>query len=247
MRNNPVEIQKTKVKELQLELPKTHIKITCPSCNTEAAAEHINIQDKIAKCGGCNAVFPFQEEVNQLLEQTTPTPPKQTILRPEGIEVFQFNRELELTFKKPFSGWLIPALMFFPFCAIMLTISYITIGTIPILLPIAFWMPALLFIYRAIVRATARITIDKQFLNISQRNRINTQEKSYPLLEVDQLYIKKLPNQPGYSLNAIINSKSGSKHVTLVPYLKSHSKVMYLEQVIEKHLGIIDREITATT
>ena len=41
----------------------------------------------------------------------------------------------------------------------------------------------------------------------------------------------------------ILNGIEGQKHVPLIPVLGSLSKARYLEQEIEKHLGIIDREV----
>jgi len=37
------------------------------------------------------------------------------------------------------------------------------------------------------------------------------------------------------------------KHVRLIPNLDSKSKALYMEQEIEKHLGIIDREVLEET
>lgn len=41
----------------------------------------------------------------------------------------------------------------------------------------------------------------------------------------------------------IINGADGQKHIVLISKVLSLSKAKHLEQEIEKHLGIIDREV----
>ena len=160
MEQQPLQQHKTKLKELTLELPKDYQIVSCPSCNLAVPATDLNIHDKIGKCCECNALFPLQDTINLLLQATTVDQPKQTILRPEGIEVFEFKNELELSFKKHFSFWLIPALIFFPFFSILFTTIYFNVGTMPILVPVLFWIPTLISLYLTIVRSTIRINID---------------------------------------------------------------------------------------
>jgi len=64
------------------------IKVVCPSCNTTAPVEHINIQDKIAKCGGCDSVFSFGEAVATKLQTRVSN---DEIPRPAGVELYEFE------------------------------------------------------------------------------------------------------------------------------------------------------------
>ena len=41
----------------------------------------------------------------------------------------------------------------------------------------------------------------------------------------------------------IVNGAEGQRHVVLIPKVSSLSKAKYLEQEIEKHLGIKDRKV----
>ena len=62
--------------------------------------------------------------------------------------------------------------------------------------------------------------------------------------DIDQLYVKTIVSDGvTYSVCLIRNGPDGMKHIPLITSLKSHSKALFLEQEIEKHLGIIDREV----
>ena len=45
----------------------------------------------------------------------------------------------------------------------------------------------------------------------------------------------------------LINGLDGQKNIKLIPNLDSKSKALYMEQEIEKHLGIIDRAVVEET
>ena len=81
--------------------PENYVEICCPKCDSAIPADDLNIDDKIGKCTSCNIVFPFEKEIASLKNEHRKT--SQRILRPEGIEMFHFNDELELSFKSAFS------------------------------------------------------------------------------------------------------------------------------------------------
>ena len=236
------------LKELSLELPKEYQTVCCPSCDTDIPATDLNIHDKVGKCVSCNVLFPLQGTIQSLVHTPLSFQPKQTILRPEGIDVFQFRNELEFSFKRPVSEWsLLFLFLYAAFIPLPLTIAYFAgNGKMPILVPIFLWIPSLLSLYYLYFKkSTSSITIDDKQVTIQYRTKGRKRAQSYAVSDIDQLYIKKLSSQSGYSLHAIVDSENGSTHVTLIPLLKSHSKAIYLEQEIERHLGIIDREVTA--
>jgi len=81
-------------------------------------ADNININDKIAKCGGCHAVFPFQHEIDKLLNARKP---KQTVLRPDGIDLYAYQNELEIAVKQPTIGWDVIPWIVWPWIPILFT------------------------------------------------------------------------------------------------------------------------------
>ena len=99
------EPHKLKLKKIDLKKEQDFHKISCPSCQNEILAADLNINDKIAKCSKCNVVFSFQHTVNNLFTHQPKV--KQEIIRPEGIDLFHFREELEITIQQPFPSALV--------------------------------------------------------------------------------------------------------------------------------------------
>ncbi len=233
-----------KLKKLSLEPKAAFNKIFCPSCATEVPATNLNINDKIAKCGACNVVFSFQETVNNLF--TNPSKVKQEIIRPEGIDLFYFKEELDITIQQPYSG--LEFLM--AFCGLLFGFLFTMIaikkgGSFPPMAAIFFWLMTAYPIYSWSRHAKNKIyiNINERLLNIEWRPKKGTKDQSYNLQDIDQLYIRKNANSGLFDVQMIVNGIEGQKHIRLIPSLDNLSKARYLEQEIEKHLGIIDREV----
>jgi len=87
-----------------LELPKEKgLKVNCPSCDHEAVYDDININDKIAKCSGCNTVYSFSQSIAQVVQDDALI--SEEISRPEGGEINYFQNEMEISLSQPLS-WL---------------------------------------------------------------------------------------------------------------------------------------------
>lgn len=237
MKQHPIE--KVKLKELQLELPKTHLKVCCPACDTETPSDNININDKIAKCGECNAVFPFHEELSIL---THPSPPNTELQKPEGVAVTRFKNEMEWSIQQPFSDydtWL----MLFPSFAFLSGEIWLLAGKNILMWPTIILL--LLTIYAIYNWSTRkkhhiRINANDNFLSFKWTPKKFQKEKVIPIQNLEQLYVKGTHK---YSICAIINDLDGQKHITLIKGIKSQSKAKYLEQEIEKYLDIPNRPV----
>jgi hypothetical protein len=59
--------------------------------------------------------------------------------------------------------------------------------------------------------------------------------------DIDQVYIKK--ENERHSIYMIVDNPTGQKHIRLITGLESVSKARYLEQEIERHIGIVDRPV----
>ena len=62
-------------------------------------------------------------------------------------------------------------------------------------------------------------------------------DQSYNISDIKQLYIK------GRQLYMIVDGIEGSKHINLIPYLTSITKLNFIEKEIEQYLGIEDKQI----
>ena len=243
MKYEEIEKYKLELKELSLESNKKFKKIKCASCQEEIPADNININDKIAKCNNCNAVFAFHSAINQLIADTGQI--KQEILRPEGIDIFHYKEDLDISIKQPFTvleGIVIPLVFFFTFLFTMIFLKeakaiWFFVGS---------WIANIVVLANLFTRSKHKIHInitDRDFLIEWRPNKL-IRSKSFDVQDISQLYINKYN---GYALNIIVDTPNGQKHHRLLTGISSLSKAQYLEQEIERHLGIKDRSIPEET
>lgn len=216
-------------------------KVCCPSCDKEVPADHLNINDKIAKCGNCNVVFPFNSTIEGF--QTTPTKMKQEILRPEGIELFYYKDEMEISYRRSFSiadalVFSLGPLMTIPIIGSILETSTSLLLVMLALTPIIF----LTFFIVQRLRQKKYISVDKKQLIIHAKPNFLSKNNIYKISDIDQVYVKKKEGMELWEVMMIIDEGKGQKHVNL-SVLKSAPKAKFLEQEIERHIGIQDREV----
>ena len=239
MKYEEIEKYKLELKELSLESDKKYKKIQCASCQEEIPADNININDKIAKCNNCNAVFSFHSIIAPLTKDTEKM--RQEVLRPEGIEIFHYKDDLDISIKQPFTvleGVALPLIFFF---TLLSTMIFFKEGK-AMWFAIASWIASTLMLANLFTRSKHKIHInitDRDFL-IEWRPHKLTRSKSFDVQDISQLYINKYN---GYALNIIVDTPNGQKHHRLMSGLASLSKVQYMEQEIERHLGIKDRSV----
>lgn len=236
MEHKPLEKYKLELKDLKKEPTKTFTKLTCPACEAPIPADNMNIHDKIGKCGSCDALFPFHEEVLNFTNQPVA---KQEVIRPEGIDLFHFQDELDVTVQQPMNGldgfmWVMAAVFF-----LVLEI-YLISGKMSIWWVVGFSIFPFYSLINYLNRSKHKVylNIDDNTLSIKWRPKKFVKDKVFDVHDIDQIYVNKLNG-----VSMIINSHEGQKHVKLLPKLSSPSKAKYLEQEIEKHLGITDREV----
>ena len=232
-----------KLKKLSLEPKPSFYKIPCPSCSENVLATNLNINDKIAKCDDCNVVFSFQETIKNLL--TGKEEVKQKIIRPEGIDLFYFQDELDITIQQPYSilegvvgGIGIPLALLF------MVLAFLKPGLFPIIIAAFFSLISAYPIYSWINHSKQKIyiSINDQFLNIEWRPKKGNKDKSYDRYDIDQFYVSRNPNTGYFEIRMVLNGLEGQKHVGLFPVMNL-TKAKYLEQEIERHLGITNKKV----
>jgi len=237
--------EKLELSKIKKEFPKIFKKVNCPSCTEEISAAHIDLPTAVAKCGGCNAIFSIKEEVASL---DTKKEMKQELFRPEGVDLFYFKEDMEIAVQQPIHWVDMSGALFLPLIAIFTTFLCYEKG-ISIYIPIFFAIGSLFFIYRAFKyrKAKTYIDINERFMTIKHRpNNFKTDQK-FLVEDVDQIYLKHSTTNSGYfALHAIVNSSKGQKHQSLIE-VSTLSKAKYLEQEIEKYLGIEDRKVPEAT
>lgn len=230
--------------ELREETPTPKfIKVTCPSCDSEVPASDINIHDKIGKCTSCNVVFPMQTEFFAL---KVASKPKEEVRRPEGIEIFQHQSSMEIIIDQPLHPLEIIIPTFLYLFAFMFTAIFFTKGMANGLF-FGTWVLTIASTLSLINRKKhkAYLEIDEDYLGIYWKPRKFNKNKRFPIQDVDQVYTKSFSGRG--SVYLILNGPEGEKHVKLIENLESKSKARYIEQEVERHLGIADRSIPEET
>jgi len=236
-------VEKLELRDLKNELPKVFKKVCCPSCNEDVVADNLNLANSMAKCGSCNVIFSIEEEVESVKEKGEM---KQETFRPEGIDLFYYKDELDITTRQHIEGLDAFGLVFMPIFAILsIFIFFAGEGDFSLYIPIALSLGSLYFIYKALNYSKNQtiININNNFLNIYSRPKNFKKDRTYNANEIDQLYLKHGTEGLGYyAVHMVLNGLEGQKHVKLVT-VNTLSKAKYLEQEIERYLNIENRKI----
>jgi len=238
--------EKLELKEIKKDFPKVFKEVCCPSCNNTIPADNLNLAKSVAKCGECNVIFSFEEEMSSL---NTEEKAKQEFFRPEGIELFYFKDELDIIVQNHVQGLDAFGIGLAPIFALF-SIGVYFVGEHPISssIPITLSIIALYFIYRVLnyKKNKTYIHVTDKFLSIKSPYNNLQKDKNFHADELDQLYLKNSADGSGYSIFMILNGIEGQKHEKLLT-VNTISKAKYLEQEIEKHLHIQDRKVPEAT
>lgn len=233
------------------------MKIYCESCGSEIPAANINLQDRVAKCESCNNIF----SISKLLDGMAP--PRQAsseaspsyytkaeLELPKGISVDQDYEGLKIT-RKWFNLTTI-FLTFFclfwdGFMVMWFSISISTgayemaaFGSIHAIVGICltYWCIA------SYVNNTT-ITASSYLIKIQHAPLPFPGSKEYNIAQLEQVYTKErvVRGKNGTSYYYDLYIIDGNKHTKVLPNLTSKEQALYIEQEIEKYLGIEDQYV----
>ncbi len=236
-------VEKLELPKVKKEFPKTFKKVSCPSCSEDVNAENINLQNSVAKCGSCHVVFSIEEELASVKTKEKEEM-KQEFFRPEGINLFNYKDEMEISLDGYVNQWDAAGFMLFLGALGIGLILYFD-KNMSILFPLISMLGMLFFTFRVINYKKNRIFIDINEQSLTVRHRPNNLVKDLTFLaeDIDQIYIKHSSTQGGYfEVQAIINGPQGQYHKKLL-VVNTLTKAKYMEQEIEKYLGIEDRKV----
>ncbi len=233
--------EKLELPKIKKAFPKVFKKVNCPSCAEAITADQINLENSAAKCGSCHVIFSIEEEMAAIKVKEEI---KQEYFRPEGINLFYYKGEMEISLDGYVNQWDAAGLMLF-LGALGIGLLLYFDKNMSVLIPLISLLGSLLFTFRLINYKKNRIFIDINDASLSVKHRPNNLVKdvSFPAEDIDQVYIKQSATQGGYfELQAIINGSQGQYHQKLLT-VNTLTKAKYLEQEIEKYLGIEDRKV----
>ncbi len=213
--------------------------VRCPSCQNEIPATDINIHEKVAKCTSCNALFSVQSIMDDLTDEPSM---RHEVIRPEGIELFKFQDELEISVRQPFLVGEIMAAVFIPLFVLIFTIAFLT-GKFDATAMIIAWSLLAITMINLLLRKRHKIhiNVDSRNLSIVWKPRKFMKTRVIPVDEIDQLYVATSTGIS--SIFIVLNGVEGQRHIKILSGLRGVSKARYLEQEIEKHLGIKNRKV----
>jgi hypothetical protein len=225
-------------------------KVSCPTCLSTVSADNINIQTNLAKCVSCDGIFSFHNQAGQLSNRDTII---QEILQPEGVALSHFLDELDISVQQPWGLMETILMSVVPFGILLIpAIASKTLPSNPVaglavlgFVLLSFMCYIAYFFMRK--RHKVHVHIDDQYLYIEHRPRKMISDKQYAVQNIDQVYTKKtsssMTGEKGFGIFMIYNGDEGQKHIELINMVSNRSKAKYMEQEIERQLGIADRKV----
>lgn len=246
MENKPLEPAHKPLEQLELNVKQPPaIKISCPACSSPIKATALNINDKIGKCSSCDSVFSFEQEVQQL---QTLAPAKKEVARPAGIDLYHFHDDLDITIQQPLNAVEVVLAVFSVVFLLLFCLIYFVKGEAFLGIPISLAVGIYPFFQLANRhKHFIYLDINDRFLNIKWRPKKFHHDISVSTQELRQLYVKFNTTTNQASLFGILDTTEGQKHVKLLPDINGLTKARFLEQEIERHLGITDEEVAEET
>jgi len=225
--------QKIELKEVIVENEIPYASIDCPSCKEQVSADNLDLGKGVAKCSGCHIIFPIEEAIQAIT--TSNQDPKQEVLQPEGIEIFEYRNELELVVNQYTTGWDITRMIVIPFFFFM-TLGIYAEGAASSWLPISAAILSLWTFWIGFNRKRKKIfiNINQETIDIQWRPKGLKKDKSFARDSIEQSYVKE------DGLFMILDDFGEKRHIQLFSQLLNKAKAHYIERTIENHLGIKD-------
>jgi hypothetical protein len=225
------------------------MRITCAQCGADVLAENINIDNLIAKCNFCHAVFRFDD---QLEPSQKPSPPHRLeVPMPKGIEVLPMGNRLEIIRK-----WFSLKIIFFT--AFTVFWDGFMIAWFGIAFSQQQWLMAafgtlhgavglglLYYVLAGYLNRTV-ITVNRSLFTIKHTPLPWPGNKLLNPLDMTQLYCKERMHRNKNSISYTYEVHAISKdneHTKLITGLDNSEQALYIEQEIERFLNIEDQPV----
>jgi len=234
------------------------MQLFCRQCGAEIKASNINLDTMMAKCDVCNAVFSFQD----MYDDIAPKKAKAASGTPYAAVPMPHNMSLDetdttLTITRDWRSWTVFFMLFFA----ILWNGMIWAFFVPAFggvsdgfgFPFGFFLLPFIgvgfyLIYQVVTgllnKTTIRVTDGHLSITHAPIPARNTRLDAD---QIEQLYVRQHVNRSSngnttrsYSLNVILSNGSKKK---LMSGLTSADQALYVEQEIERFLGIPDAHV----
>ena len=226
------------------------MKLNCADCQAPIKSTDMNLERMLATCASCHSIFSFADRFPTASSLRMAGAERPEVPRPSSVQVVGTGKGLSLT-----SSWfnlgLIP-LVFFCIAWDSFLINWYAMALtgkgpwIMVVFPIVHVAVGVGLTYSCIAGFlnTTRIDIQRDSLTVSHGPVPWRGNRVIPALSLDQLYCKeKISNNRNgvrhtYSVMAV--TKNGET-LELLSGIEEQEKALFIEQQVERHLGITDR------
>jgi hypothetical protein len=236
------------------------MQVKCDSCGAPVAARDVNLERMLAKCERCNAVFDIGAQVPH---GEGPLRQRRLVAMPRNIRLVADDVEMSGESYRTNAAthphvvlerrWFTPALIFMVFFCLFwdgfLVVWYGAVlsgkghpSAVMALFPLIHVSVGIFITYTTLcgfVNRT-RIAVENGVLSVRHGPLPWRGNRDIPLSNLAQLFCREQVGSKGsrsYSLNALL--KEGDS-VPLIKSLNEPDQALYIEQLLEKRLGIVD-------
>ncbi|HBL15234.1 MAG: hypothetical protein A2X36_03165 [Elusimicrobia bacterium GWA2_69_24] len=225
------------------------MRISCPYCSVNIAAQDVNIQAAVGKCAGCGAVFDLNELAGAAVDGSARKP---AVSLPEGMSIRQDGSDLLLTrkwFSIKYLGLLFFCVFWDGFLVVWYTIAFTQGGPLLMkLFPMIHVAVGVGLTYTAVAGLLNRtfIRVNASELSVTH-GPLPWPGKKVVRGDLDQLFCEeqvhhgKNGTTVTYTVSAVVR---GGKRIPLAAGLDAPDQARFVEQEVERFLGIGDRPVT---
>jgi hypothetical protein len=231
------------------------MKLICPDCSGSIKSDDVNITMLVAKCAHCDSVFSFAGHFMDVdpghRPAVIPEPEHVDLALPKGLHVNNDGDRLTIT-RRWFTCAALPILGFAALWDLFLVFWYVNVmsvdgmfSVLAMIFPLLHVAVGVSMTYYGIANVLNRteIVVDKETIEIAHGPIPWRGGRTVHTAAVKQLYVhreeKRKRNSTGmtetFSVHALLADHAS---VPLVTGLKSRFQALYIEQEIERQLGI---------
>lgn len=228
------------------------MQIHCRYCASEIPAQNINLEHLVAKCGQCNAVFSIAGEVGLQAGEKPTKSARLPVPLPKYVQLEEDIGEMRIR-RKWFSLYSVP-LVFFAvlwngFMLVWYAIAFST-GEAQMALCGTLHLAVGLFLIYWVATTflnTTLITVNSEVLDIKHGPIPAWGNKTLNPGEIAQIFCKEIISRSRrstsvtYEVAAIMNDQ---RRESLLTGLHNPEQALYIEQEIERFLGIENRPVS---
>lgn len=225
------------------------MQLNCPYCQSPVPAANVNIAQLVAKCERCNQLFTFDRQLEHIERHRT------EVLLPPGIESYSMLSDLyfEVSWRSGKEmAFFIIFTIFWDSIVFLFAVLAILSGQLSMLL----FLSLHLAVGIGLLYYTISLLINKTYIYVNRQS-IHIEHKPLPKLfspsrdiessEIGQLFLERYVSSktngvPNYAFAVQVLLKNNER-VNLVKGLRTEEQGRYIEQQVERFLGIKDRVV----